>query len=222
MSECNSEQDAARVLGHTQISWDNDSGRERQPASEDRDWSQLTDRQMAAALVLGYNQGMWDGLITAPQPDTANMGWSELMQMERAAAAALGYNQRSWDNESGSERQPSIENKDWGDLTGDEQRAATILGYDYRSWDGPQPDSVYKSWSDLTSCGKLSPIPYLSSIYPTCEDNRFHRSNSVIIEHMPAQLQRQKAQIKQMLLTNGTQSSGISIIYNACSGLITV
>ena len=158
LSDCNSEQDAARVLGHTQTSWDNDSGRERQPASEDKDWSQLTDRERAAALRLGFNRGMWDGLATGPQPATADMAWSELRDRERAAAAALGYSQRTWDNESGFERQPSTENKSWDELTGNEQTAAGVLGYNRRSWDGPQPDSVYKSWSELTSCGEYSPI----------------------------------------------------------------
>ena len=139
LPDCNSEQDAARVLGHTQTSWDNDSGRERQPASEDKDWFQLTDRERAAALRLGFNRGMWDGLATGPQPATADMAWSELRDRERAAAAALGYSQRTWDNESGFERQPSTENKSWDELTSNEQTAAGVLGYNRRSWDGPQP-----------------------------------------------------------------------------------
>ena len=94
------------------------------------------------------------------------MAWSELRDRERAAAA-LGYSQRTWDNESGSERQPSTENKSWDELTGNEQTAAGVLGYNRRSWDGPQPDSVYKSWSELTSCGEHSPILTLLTPTPT-------------------------------------------------------
>ena len=200
------------MLGHTQTSWDNYSGNERQPASEDKDWSELTDSEKAAALVLGYDQGMWDGLEKAPQPPTADMAWSELMDRERAAAATLGYNQITWDNESGSEQQPPVEDKDWADLTVEELKAATILGYDYKSWDGPHPATFYKFWPDLTSCGKHSPIPYLSPVYPTCEDARCHRSNIAIIEHMSAPAQLQKAQANQILSINGTQSSGINIV----------
>ena len=75
---CNSEQDAARALGYTQRSWDNVSGRERQPASENKAWFQLTPRERQAATILGYNQRLWDQSETAPQPASGDKAWSEL------------------------------------------------------------------------------------------------------------------------------------------------
>ena len=154
MPDCDSEQDAARALGFTQRSWDNESGRERQPASEDKAWLQLTQRERRAATRLGYNQRLWDWLEPAQQPASAGKGWSELSNLERRGAMGLGYNQRNWDNESGSERQPSTGDLDWDYLTSNQQNAARELGYSRRSWDGPRPDSVYRAWSELSSCGE--------------------------------------------------------------------
>ena len=188
---------------------------------------QLTNRERAAAIVLGYDRRMWDDLDTGPTPNSENKAWFELSQLERAAAMRLGYNQRNWDNESGFERQPSIENKSWDDLTGDEQYAAFVLGYNRGIWDGPQPDSVYKSWSELTTCGGDSSTPRLLPTHVVSYETSCIHSIGVTLMRSPflpgtifhlsllhvlsAQQQDQEAQVKeeQMLSTNGTQSSGI-------------
>ena len=71
-SVCADEQKAAGVLGYTQVSWDNESGEEPQPASYDKFWTELTDEERAAAVSLGYTQAIWD------QPAAGNKYWAEL------------------------------------------------------------------------------------------------------------------------------------------------
>ena len=81
---CNSEQDAAAVLGYTQVIWDNESGKEKQPASAKKYWAQLTDAEKAAAVVLGYTGGTWDG--KGGKPESANKYWAELTSCGRSRA----------------------------------------------------------------------------------------------------------------------------------------
>ena len=69
------EQWAAVVLGYTQASWDNKSGKEKQPSSSKKYWNELTARERAAALNLGYTQWMWDG---GDVPASVNKNWAEL------------------------------------------------------------------------------------------------------------------------------------------------
>ena len=79
MSDCNSEQNAARVLGYNQVMWDNLSGNETQPASFDKYWAELTGKERAAAVVLGYEATVWDNESgSEPQPASANKHWAKL------------------------------------------------------------------------------------------------------------------------------------------------
>ena len=76
---CKSEQAAARVLGHTPVSWDDLSGAETQPWSSIKSWAVLTDKERAAAAVLGYSTTTWDNDSgTEPQPISIEKKWSEL------------------------------------------------------------------------------------------------------------------------------------------------
>ena len=52
--------EAAKVLGYTQLSWDNKSGKEKQPATAKKYWDGLTEAQRLAAIALGYNGKIWD------------------------------------------------------------------------------------------------------------------------------------------------------------------
>ena len=54
-----SQQQAAALLGYTQVSWDNESGSEAQPASASKKWAELTTQERFAATVLGYTQQTW-------------------------------------------------------------------------------------------------------------------------------------------------------------------
>ena len=72
----------------------------------------------------------------------------------------LGYTQSSWDNTD--EQQPASSEKYWAELSDNERAAAVVLGYNEDSWDNggrhDQPDSYYKYWSELTSCGEDTSI----------------------------------------------------------------
>ena len=77
--DCNSEQKAAVVLGYTEVSWDNLSGKEPQPTSFETYWAALTEQEKEAAVVLGYNSNIWDNESgSEPQPASANKHWSKL------------------------------------------------------------------------------------------------------------------------------------------------
>ena len=51
--------EAAEALGYTQASWDNTSGNEEQPAAAKKQWSELTDTEKSAVIVLGYTEETW-------------------------------------------------------------------------------------------------------------------------------------------------------------------
>ena len=78
-SGCNSKQVAAGILGYTQVSWDNQSGKEKQPASADKHWAALTQHERLAAMVLGYTRATWDNESgSESQPLSADKHWAEL------------------------------------------------------------------------------------------------------------------------------------------------
>ena len=79
LSGCDSEQAAAKMLGFTKTSWDDVSGKEKQPSSEDKAWYQLTHSERMAAVRLGYREKSWDnesGKQKKPYSDSKH--WSEL------------------------------------------------------------------------------------------------------------------------------------------------
>ena len=76
---CKSEQAAARLLGYSQRSWDNISGKEKQPSSGYKYWSKLTVQEKKAAMILGYTAKTWDNSSgKEKQPASANKYWAKL------------------------------------------------------------------------------------------------------------------------------------------------
>ena len=152
-SGCYSEQKAAIVLGFTEVTWDNWSGSEPQPATLDIPWENLTDDEKAAATYLGFGQRSWD----TREPRAAKLAWANLKIMQQLAAKKLGYTETSWDNVSGDEVQPDMAKMTWVELN-DQQRGALIaLGYRQINWDNwpdPQPESFSKEYAELSSCGE--------------------------------------------------------------------
>ena len=65
------------------MSWDNDSGKEPQPASSSKQWAELTDAEKTAVVALGYSQLSWD----YPWPAAAEKYFADLSAAEQAAAA---------------------------------------------------------------------------------------------------------------------------------------
>ena len=75
----NSEEAAAKLLGHTQVSWDNVSGNEQQPWSDEKSWDDLSAAEKSAVLDLGYTAKTWDNASgQEKQPASAKKYWSDL------------------------------------------------------------------------------------------------------------------------------------------------
>ena len=67
------------MLGYTQASWDNLSGREQQPWSFIKRWSSLTANEKEAVAIMGYNETTWDDHSgSEPQPASYSKDWAEL------------------------------------------------------------------------------------------------------------------------------------------------
>ena len=62
---CQSEQEAARILGHTQDTWNDWASAGDQPASVSKSWSELTAKEKGALVILGYTKETWDGRLPA-------------------------------------------------------------------------------------------------------------------------------------------------------------
>ena len=141
-------------MGYTQVSWDNESGKEPQPASSSKSWADLTAVEKRAAVALGYSQLLWD----YPWPAAADKQFAELTAAQQTAAGELGYDATSWDNESGNEQQPAAGSKGWAELSVEEKAAATVLGYTELTWDNDppaSPASASKGFANLqTTCGE--------------------------------------------------------------------
>ena len=101
------------------MSWDNDSGKEPQPASSSKQWAELTDAEKTAVVALGYSQLSWD----YPWPAAAEKYFADLSAAEQAAAVELGYDATTWDNESGNEPRPVAWRTAFADLSEKEKNA---------------------------------------------------------------------------------------------------
>ena len=76
---CESEQDAMRVLGHTQVTLDDLSGQEPQPSSFDKSWASLTANEKEAAKLLGWTNITWDNDSGLELPPISSYKyWDEL------------------------------------------------------------------------------------------------------------------------------------------------
>ena len=161
---CVNERMAIEKMGHTQASWDNESGKEPQPASSSKAWADLTAVEKQAAVVLGYDELSWD----FPWPATVSKQFAQLTAAEQAAAVELGYDATSWDNESGDEPQPAAGSTGWSELSNEEKAAAMELGYNGPiTWDNDPPAlpaSASKTFADLNSGENASVAPPLALI----------------------------------------------------------
>ena len=67
------------MLGYTEVSWNDLSGKEEQPWSSIKHWAALTDTEQKAAGLLGYTQKNWDNdSKQEPRPAAAFRFWAEL------------------------------------------------------------------------------------------------------------------------------------------------
>ena len=78
-SDCDSEQAAAKVLGFTRVSWDNESGNEPQPITFRKSWALMKHRERQAAKLLGYTKLSWDNDSgEEEQPPSSRKYWKSL------------------------------------------------------------------------------------------------------------------------------------------------
>ena len=78
-SGCVSEQAAAKALGYTQITWDDESQNEKQPSHTDNSWSDMTVKEKALLKILGYTAKTWDNVSgKEEQPAAASTIWDDL------------------------------------------------------------------------------------------------------------------------------------------------
>ena len=78
-SGCDSEQVTAGILGYTQVSWDDVSGKTKQPRVEDKTFAELTHEERVAAVALGYTAKTWDNESgKEKEPASEDKLWAEL------------------------------------------------------------------------------------------------------------------------------------------------
>ena len=76
MLDCKNERAAARELGWTQLTWDEE---ETHPASEDKKFDELSARERVAAAALGFSSSAWDNDSGSElQPASEAKSWAEL------------------------------------------------------------------------------------------------------------------------------------------------
>lgn len=142
------QQRAAIVLGYDETSWnesDDDSGSSRCVDSlgdidrnasfkrvrvEEKKWSDLTQDQMSAARILGYNERTWNRFNGDKNP-IEHKQWEELTPEELCAGIILGYNKFMWNeffssgtnagNHDGDDTFIEVTNKHAEDETADEK-----------------------------------------------------------------------------------------------------
>ena len=68
-----SKKQAAILLGYSKVSWDNASGKEAQPASSSKKWTDLTTAEKSAATALDYTEQTWTKIAV-----TEKRAWSDL------------------------------------------------------------------------------------------------------------------------------------------------
>ena len=180
---CNSEQNAATVLGYSQAVWDNESGKEPQPLSSDKAWGSLTEQEKEAAVILGYTEIIWDNKSGSElQPASVDKHWIDLtfcgafLCMTPFVCCMLygGWKCLDWTIMPRSFVTFVVwmlicvvyfvcMNMFSGSGHNSEQVAAEVLGYTQASWENlsgnePQPASLLKSWSELTHSERVAAV----------------------------------------------------------------
>ena len=87
------ENNAALMLGYSQLSWD-----DPWPAAADKYFADLTTAEQKAAKELGFDAKTWDNESgNEERPAAWKTVYAKLSDKEKAAAKALGYTEFTWD-----------------------------------------------------------------------------------------------------------------------------
>jgi len=130
---------------------------------EQKKWSDLTDKERAAAKTICHTRGSWDehillwyidkcGSFTRSCNPERYVEWSELSEDMIRNAKALGYNEVLWDNPTVQATDTSVESYKWTGL-GDKQRYAENLGFHRLSWDCYMNHYDDYTWNQLKFYG---------------------------------------------------------------------
>ena len=115
-----------QIFFYTEATWENPSSNEIEMLSLDT----LDNKQLPAAVALGYTEDIWDCFINHYN----GYDWGELSSDQQGYFEDLGWDEKAWDDgkESGY---PDSEFATWGALTDDEKQAAANICYFQELWD---------------------------------------------------------------------------------------
>ena len=125
----------------------------------------LTDKQKAAAAVLGFDEDEWDE-SDDEKARYEDVDWKHLLPDVKQAAIKLGYTQEAWDSKGG--KNLSFEDKDWEDLTPDQKQLLSILGYGEEMVSSDEMDTMTGgscSFFSINPMTKVAGYPHPCSHY---------------------------------------------------------
>ena len=139
------------TLGHTRLSWDNE--KEKQPDSEDTAWAELTRKEQAAAVALGYTAAIWDNESgSEEQPTSADKYFAELESC--GECLVILHDLALYPQGGGTEQNAhaTYRSRTLAVLPGciSEQAAARALGFTQASWDNGEEPLGDTNWCGLT------------------------------------------------------------------------
>jgi len=196
--------DAATLLGWNKATWDGDKDKVvedqaddvaavqdpldgvpdsaplEDEANEDKawdySWAELTEEQRNAALILEFDQEMWEAGLKTP---ACELSWDEMTEAQEDAAALLGWNKATWDGNKDNVVEDQVNdvaavedpldgvpdsapledeaNDDkawdysWAELTEEQRDAATLLGWSKATWDGDREKVVEDQVDDVAA-----------------------------------------------------------------------
>ena len=135
------------------LGWNNNSWalQAAAPESENNTWAELNGQEQAAAEMICYFQGTWDGEslaeMTVPVVDAPfrYRPWSDLTADEMAFATTVGWTESTW-NEVGT---ASHEDLAFSSLSIEQQRALVSLGFYEAQYDCHVNHYEDYFWSEL-------------------------------------------------------------------------
>ena len=146
-------QQAALLLGYTQASWDNLSGKHKQPESSTKKWAQLTTSEKAAYTVLGYTETNWSK-ISESKTKWESFVVSTGGRKETARSVTPQMHDHAHSIYHDAPTRLRLVARAGTTIVLSRTQAAKVLGYTQASWDDlnqTQPKSSTKKWAQLTT-----------------------------------------------------------------------
>jgi len=113
-------------------------------AGSNKQWSELSETELQAAVTLGYDELTWD--LDGKVP-VDRLLWKDLTKSQQEAAKVLNFNQKFWDEDVFVD----VYERSWIELTEEQIKAAKALGYKKSSW-----NKNLDVWSDTVTWKQLN------------------------------------------------------------------